>query len=190
MLFDELSFSVDSGHILEIAGANGSGKTSLMRILCGLREADSGAVSWMGKDIHEHDHHYRNDLAYIGYESGIKPDLTTLENLNFSASLLSEKCPLTAEQALAEVGLDKYAWTLCSRLSTGQKRRIALARLLLTNARVWVLDEPLTGLDKAVKQLIGNMLVRHAAQGGVVILTTHEPIELTNASVQQLWLGQ
>lgn len=188
LLFESLSFSVAAGELLQVVGPNGSGKTTLLRILCGLRAPDQGRVLWQGTDIAEEDGEYREALSYLGFNSGLKLELTPLENLEFSAGLASASA-MAAEAALDTVGLSAFARLSCRQLSSGQLRRTALARLLMRGSPLWILDEPLTGLDQAARADFERCLHAHAANGGSIVLTTHFPLGDGGAGARRLELG-
>ena len=186
VLFKELNFTLHSGQILLLEGKNGSGKTTLLRILCGFREADAGQVLWRGEVID--DSRYYADMAYVGHLDGIKKELTVLENLNISLAL---GCPgrFSIAEALERVQLAGYDDVPSQSLSAGQKRRLSLARLLITDNRLWILDEPFTSLDKAGIALIESLMREHCAEGGMIVLTSHHDIDLHDALVQRIYLS-
>lgn len=183
VLFEELNFELASGQVLLLEGQNGSGKTSLLRILCGFREADAGQVSWCGAAINDSD--YYADMAYVGHLDGIKNELTVFENLSVSLAL-SRPGHYSIDQAVNKVLLTGYDDTLAQILSAGQKRRLSLARLLITRNRLWILDEPFTSLDKQGIALIETLMAEHCANGGMIVLTSHHEIELHGVSVQRI----
>ncbi|MGH8454792.1 MAG: cytochrome c biogenesis heme-transporting ATPase CcmA [Nevskiales bacterium] len=187
-LFDKLSFELGPGELLQVLGANGSGKTTLLRILCGLRAPDEGKVLWCGQPIEEADDAYTEVLSYLGFQSGLKWELTPRENLAF-ARTLARSSRLSPEQVLERLRLAAYADVPCRQLSTGQLRRVALARLLMLESRLWILDEPLTGLDQASRADFEQALFEHAGSGGMVVLTTHHPIG-NHGLLKQLELGR
>jgi heme exporter protein A len=187
-LFAGLSFELRAGEVLQVVGANGSGKTTLLRILCGLRVPDEGVVRWRGQPVAEADDAYAESLSYLGFQSGLKLDLSPRENLAF-ARCLARGQGLSAEQALEQLRLGTYADRPCRQLSTGQQRRVALARLLMLDTPLWILDEPLTGLDQAARADFEQALFAHAGAGGLVVLTTHHPIR-DGARLRQLELGR
>lgn len=176
LLFDELEFDLYPGELLQVTGPNGCGKTTLLRILCGLRQPDSGKVCWRGEDIAEHDETFQQELSLVGHRPGIKDDLTPAENLRVAGALGAQSTGVEIEAALSRVGLLVHAFDACGQLSSGQRRRTGLARLLLTPTRLWVLDEPLTGLDVQGQALVESLLVEHAEQGGACVFTTHQPL--------------
>lgn len=187
-LFQQLSFGVAPGEIVQIEGQNGAGKTSLLRILAGLADADAGQVEWQGTNIRADRARYHQDLLFLGHQPGIKSVLTPFENLMFYQSVFQPLDSAAIWQALAQVGLVGYEDLPVSQLSAGQQRRVALARLWLTQAPLWILDEPLTAIDK---QGVGTLLarfVRHAANGGIVILTTHQDLEAVSQFIRRIRL--
>lgn len=186
VLFEGLDFTLQSGQVLLLEGKNGSGKTSLLRILCGFREPDAGQVFWCGDAIN--DSQYYADMAYIGHLDGVKKELTVLENLKVSLALgrLGQD---SIEQALAKVQLADHDDVLVQALSAGQKRRLSLARLLITKNIVWILDEPFTSLDKQGIALIETLMSEHCASGGMIVLTSHHDIKLHDIDVQRILLS-
>ena len=187
LLFSMLSFKAQAGTITQIGGENGSGKTSLLRILTGLAQPESGEVLWKGKPIQKGRADYAAALTFIGHLSGIKAPLTPLENLSWLAPASSQSDCI---DALAEVGLRGYEESPCYRLSAGQKRRAALARLYLEKRQIWILDEPFTAIDKAGVEKLEALLVKHAEGGGIVILTTHHELSIGGANYQQIILDR
>jgi len=186
VLFEGLSFELSAGQVLLLEGKNGSGKTSLLRILCGFREADAGQVKWCGDAINDAD--YYVDMAYVGHLDGVKKELTVLENLRVSLAL-GQAGQYSIQQALAKVHLDDFDDALVQTLSAGQKRRLSLARLLITKNRLWILDEPFTSLDKAGIALIEALMIEHCAVGGMIVLTSHHDINLPEVDVQRILLS-
>ena len=179
LLFSGLSFRLSSGEVLQIEGSNGSGKTSLLRILCGLRVADEGVVSWQDHDITKEREDYYSNMVYIGHLPCIKAELTTLENIR---SLLDTRSISASDDeiihCLTRVGLAAYEDVTSKALSSGQKRRVLLAFLLLSNAKLWILDEPLTALDVDGVTLMETMIIEHQQQGGSVVFTTHHGMKM------------
>ncbi|MTD28767.1 cytochrome c biogenesis heme-transporting ATPase CcmA [Erwinia sorbitola] len=179
-LFSELSFTVKAGEIVQVEGENGAGKTSLLRILAGLSRADQGEVLWQQRSIQQQRETYHASMLYLGHLPGIKAVLTPLENLSF---WYAQRAPDELWQALEQVDLMGYEEVAVAQLSAGQQRRVALARLWLSAAPLWILDEPLTAIDKSGVETLMARLVEHADQGGAVILTTHQELP---ASVRNL----
>ncbi len=178
-LFDALSFTLRDGEILQVEGANGSGKTSLLRMLCGLVQPDEGAILWDGADIQDARAEFLADVIYIGHAHGVKEELTARENLRF-AQALGPAGHTSIETALDRVGLYGYEDVPARALSAGQRRRVALARLLVRAARLWILDEPFTALDRAGRELVEALLAAHIEGGGLAVLTTHQPHALAH----------
>ncbi|MEI6270156.1 MAG: cytochrome c biogenesis heme-transporting ATPase CcmA [Methylococcaceae bacterium] len=186
ILFEGLTFELVSGQVLLLEGKNGSGKTSLLRILCGFREPDAGQVLWCGEAID--DSQYYADMAYVGHLDGVKKELTVLENLKVSLAL-GQCGQYSIQQALNKVHLTDYDDVQVQALSAGQKRRLSLARLLITKNSVWILDEPFTSLDKQGIALIETLMSEHCASGGMIVLTSHHDIELHDVAVQRINLS-
>jgi heme exporter protein A len=186
VLFEGLTFELVSGQVLLLEGKNGSGKTSLLRILCGFREPDAGEVFWCGDAIN--DSQYYADMAYVGHLDGVKKELTVLENLKVSLAL-GRSGQYSIQQALTKVHLADYDDVLVQALSAGQKRRLSLARLLITENIVWILDEPFTSLDKQGIALIEILMSEHCTSGGMIVLTSHHDIDLHGVDVQRILLS-
>ncbi len=188
-LFEGFGFRLGAGELLQVEGANGSGKTSLLRILCLLALAEEGEVRWNGEPAWEVRPEYLAELAYLGHAHGVKGDLTTLENLRMAAALAGGEAGLDPETALARLGLSGHEDTLARELSAGQVRRVALAGLLTRRARLWILDEPFTALDRAGRRLVEELLAEHCHGGGLAVITTHHPMDLGGAPVTHIQLG-
>lgn len=186
VLFADLSFTVQAGEVLLLEGRNGSGKTSLLRILCGFREADEGQVLWRGESIR--DSLYRSEMTYVGHLDGIKKELTVLENLKVTLALSAPGC-YAIDTALTKVQLSGYEDVPALALSAGQKRRLSLARLLITRNRLWILDEPFTSIDRDGIALIETLMAEHCSDGGMIVLTSHHEIELHGVAVQRIRLN-
>ncbi|TNV18049.1 cytochrome c biogenesis heme-transporting ATPase CcmA [Buttiauxella sp. B2] len=185
MLFSELSFSVSSGEMVQIAGKNGAGKTSLLRILAGLAQPDEGEVKWQNEGLSRIRYQYNQDLLWLGHQPGIKTVLTAFENLSFYHANGAQSLRW---QALTEVGLLGFEDVPVNQLSAGQQRRVALARLWLSSHKLWILDEPFTAIDVAGVDKLTQQLQRHTKNGGMVILTTHQPLNVEN--VRQIHLQE
>lgn len=186
-LFTNLSFSLGAGELLQVAGPNGSGKTSLLKLLCGLSPPLAGEIRWQGASARGED--FRRQLFYLGHQHAVKEDLSALENLHISAALAGE--PLTDAQALDaldRIGLAGRAHLPAKILSQGQKRRVALARLLVSKAPLWILDEPLTALDVSAVDLIQSRLAEHLANQGMVVLTTHQALQVPGVTPRRIEL--
>lgn len=181
ILFEGLNFSLEKGQLLHINGHNGSGKTSLLRILCGLSLAESGEIYWQGDPIDNQYDSYLNELNYIGHHPGIKADLSALENLQTARAMSSQPLlNIDLDEVLDTVGLYGFEDIPARQLSAGQKRRVALARLWVSSAKLWILDEPFTALDKKGIKMVEDKLLEHADNGGIAILTSHHLIDCDN----------
>ncbi|NOY63216.1 MAG: cytochrome c biogenesis heme-transporting ATPase CcmA [Gammaproteobacteria bacterium] len=188
-LFSALNFSLGEGEVLHLRGRNGSGKTTLLRTLCGLSEPEQGEIRWRDEKIGALAEGFCREVLYLGHLNAVKGDLTAVENLSVAAQLDGDDLAETQIwDALQEVGLRGYEDLPVRVLSQGQKRRVALARLLLTTARLWILDEPFVALDSAAVEQLREVIERHVAQGGLVVLTTHQEIEWTSGRVQEIEL--
>lgn len=177
VLFSHLNITIPPGKILQIEGRNGCGKTSLLRLLCGVMMPSEGSILWNGSDILEDRSEYYADAAYLGHHNGIKGELTALENLHFAQALSASKSDEDLFEILARLSLRGYEDIPCRHLSAGQNRRVALARLLAAEAGVWILDEPFTALDRKGIQLVEEIFESHVSTGGTIILTTHHPLK-------------
>ncbi len=192
-LFKDISFTIEPGHIFHIKGANGSGKTTLLRILCGLTVAESGEVLWGDKTIRRQHDQYHTQLSYVGHTDGIKQDLTVEENLRVAAVLAQGKQqpPISFNLAdiLRRIGLAKKKYTFAHALSAGQRRRLALARCLLNDTSIWILDEPLTALDAQGVGLVEDLINMHIQRKGIAIITSHQALNISDAHYKVLSLS-
>ncbi|MDA8364132.1 MAG: cytochrome c biogenesis heme-transporting ATPase CcmA [Gammaproteobacteria bacterium] len=179
VLFENLSFSVQPGELLYVQGVNGSGKTTLLRTLCGLSQPADGEIRWQGSPIRTLAEQYRDQLCYVGHVNGIQGDLTAAENLKFGTCVGNEDSDADIVTALERVGLTRAARLPAKYLSQGQKRRLALARLLLTSKPLWILDEPLTALDVHFGAIMSAQLATHVTGGGLVLITSHQELAVT-----------
>lgn len=190
-LFSGLNFTLSSSELLQVAGPNGSGKTSLLKLLCGISSPVEGKILWQGQNARKQGELFRENLLYLGHHNAVKEDLSALENLQIAATLAGEA--LTEEQALDaldRIGLLGREYLPAKVLSQGQKRRVTLARLLVSRAPLWILDEPLTALDVKAIDLIQARLAEHLAAGGMVVLTTHQPINVPGITPRRLEMGK
>lgn len=187
--FENLDISVTSGELLQVEGANGSGKTSLLRILCGLSLAAEGQVLWQEQDILKNRSEYYANMLFIGHSNGVKRNLTCAENLRLGVLHGDNIEQQNILRALADIGLEDLDEEYAGRLSAGQQRRLALARLHLSNAPLWILDEPFTALDYRGREKLEQMFDRHCAEGGMIVLTTHHALTLKNSRIQHLKIG-
>lgn len=188
-LFSGIGFFLESGRLLQVSGPNGSGKTSLLRMLCGLLAPVKGEIKWRGSPIRSLGEEYLREVTYLGHLNGIKEDLNSFENLKISLGLAGIGIDhREAQAALAQMGLADRADLPAKALSQGQKRRLALTRLILSKARLWLLDEPLTALDSAAVAIVQGLLDRHLNEGGVAVVATHQELGLKARSVARLRL--
>lgn len=189
LLFSGLNLEVREGEALQVHGPNGSGKTSLLRILCGLALPSAGAVRWRGLDIFAQPMDYRAEILYIGHHNGVKLELSPLENLRVAQALTSRPGPISPLHALERFDLAGFEDTPARALSAGQRRRVALARLLISRARIWVLDEPFTALDRSGVSIMESIIHGQLQEGGLVIFTTHQPLRLAAGPAKALHLA-
>jgi len=190
MLFEHLELRLAGGDMVQISGPNGSGKTSLLRLLAGLMQPTAGEVRLNGKPLNEQRTELARNLVWIGHAAGIKDVLTPEENLSWLSALHHPATREAILQALAAVGLKGFEDVPCHTLSAGQQRRVALARLYLDGPPLWILDEPFTALDKQGVAQLEEHLARHCEQGGMVVLTTHHTLARMPAGYRDLDLGR
>lgn len=195
VLIKDLAFSLQTGEVMQIEGPNGSGKTTLLRILCGLSDDYQGEIHWQGQPGSRVAQAFRRDTLYFGHLTGVKFSLTPRENLHWMLQLkgVSANPALLNEhidQALAQVGLFSFEDVPVYSLSAGQKRRVALARLLIEPARLWVLDEPFTAIDRSGVAELEQLIQVHAEGGGSVLITTHHALDLPGIRKLQLGIGK
>ena len=181
-LFEGLNFRVSAGQALAVEGANGAGKTSLLRLIAGFLTPAAGRITVKtARGENDEAEERGKSVGWLGHLDGLKPQLTVIEQLNFFAHLYRQ----TADAALLEqVGLQRQADLPCRYLSAGQRRRLALARLLAGKRPLWLLDEPFAALDTAGQALVGQLMARHCGDGGIIIAATHDPLGLGNESLK------
>lgn len=190
-LFTGLDFSLNGGELLRLRGSNGSGKTSLLRMVCGLLEPEAGEVRWQGEDIRQQRDEFNEALTYLGHHNGVKAELTPYENLRISCRLSGRA--VTDDrlyEALEIIGLGGREDLPTQVLSQGQKRRVALARLLLSDTPLWVLDEPFTALDVAAVEMLCAVIAGHLQKGGMAIVTTHQEVSIRAGAVREVNLDK
>ncbi|MDP1999792.1 MAG: cytochrome c biogenesis heme-transporting ATPase CcmA [Rhodoferax sp.] len=188
-LFQGINSQLEAGQWLYVVGANGAGKTSLLRMVCGLSPAEDGEIRWNGIPIHDQQDAYHQDLCYLGHLNALQESMTVHENLAFTAALGGHGLPKqAANDVLARFGMPGRGHLLVRHLSQGQKRRVALSRLALSPARLWVLDEPFVAMDDTGVRMLANLIDDHLAQGGLAVLTSHQLVDIGQRPPQLLAL--
>ena len=177
VLFSQLSFQVNAGEMVQIEGPNGAGKTTLLRMIAGLSQPESGDIQWQQKSIRKQREEYQQQMIYLGHQAGVKSVLTPFENLAFYQEVQGDNSQDAIWDALAQVDLIGYEDVPVAQLSAGQQRRVALARLWLSNAKLWILDEPLTAIDKSGVAKLIALFEQHTRSGGIILLTTHQDLD-------------
>lgn len=185
-LFKDLSFALNPGELLLLEGQNGSGKTSLMRALAGLIEFESGDVLWDGNSVREFRQAFHGAMVWMAHRTGLKSDLTLVENLNFEGKLRS-RSGADFDDVLERLGIERLKRLTVRSLSAGQQRRVALARMLLSKATLWLMDEPVTNLDRDGRKLVMKLVSEHLERGGMCIMAAHQDIEI-DGTVQKVML--
>ncbi|MGV3002763.1 cytochrome c biogenesis heme-transporting ATPase CcmA [Vibrio sp. E150_018] len=191
-LFESVSFSVSAGDLVQVEGRNGSGKTTMLRIITGLGDSEAGKVLWKGIETCIDRDAFHQDLLFIGHQTGVKKELTAFENLSFYQKL-NGSIGVTEDDiwmALAKVGLAGKEDIPAGKLSAGQQRRVALARLWLSRHSLWILDEPLTAIDKQGIKVIEALFVEHTQKGGMVLFTTHQDMFTEMDQLKTIRLGE
>jgi heme exporter protein A len=183
-LFSDLSFKVYSGDVLRITGTNGSGKTSLLKILAGLNAPEEGDITLDNHSVKSDK--YQSEVFYLGHLSALSAELTSIENLEFLTGLNKSIDQHLLVEALEQVDLKGYEDEHCAKLSAGQKRRVILAGLFVSNAKIWLLDEPFTALDPHGVKIVEERISKHCAQGGLCLFTTHQDSALPDQKVLAL----
>ncbi|HHF2855770.1 TPA: cytochrome c biogenesis heme-transporting ATPase CcmA [Vibrio diabolicus] len=190
VLFENLQFEIKPGELVQIEGRNGTGKTTLLRIVTGLGDREEGIIKWKGEEVEKSRDVFHQDLLFLGHQTGVKRELTALENLRFYQSIQNNRS--SDEEiftALTQVGLAGREDVPVEQLSAGQQRRVALARLWLSKQILWILDEPLTAIDKQGVKVLESLFASHADNGGIVVLTTHQDMFSDSPKLRKIKLG-
>jgi len=180
------NLTVRSGELLQLTGVNGAGKTTLLRALCGLNHLEEGRVFWNERDVREDREGFHASLLYLGHEPPLKPDLSGAENLRFWGGIRRPVTPLAIHEALAKTGAAEFGTRPVRTLSAGQRRRVALAGLVLAAVPLWLLDEPTTNLDSAGQGLVAALLDAHLSSGGLAIAAVHHGLHVEPARLREL----
>lgn len=176
-LINGLSCSVAAGNVVVLEGANGSGKTSLLRALAGLLDIESGVVRWNGADIRDERQAFSESLVWMAHRVGFKADLTLTENLRYESALRPVR-PASIDAVIERVDVAHLVRLPLRALSAGQQRRVALARMLLAAAPLWLMDEPFANLDRAGRELVRRVVSEHVAGGGLCVMSAHQEVEM------------
>ncbi len=184
-----VNFTVAAGQCLQLTGPNGSGKTSLLRTICGLSYPEAGSVHWRGEDIRQDLPAFHAQMTYLGHEPPLKMELTARENLKYWIGVRRRSSDREMAQALEQVGGDRWADRPVHTLSAGQKRRVALAGLLLSAVSLWLLDEPTTNLDVDGQRQVGTLIEEHLASGGLAVVAVHHALQMSPQGLHTLELG-
>ena len=176
-LFRSLNFALNPGELMFVGGANGSGKTSLLRGIAGLLDFATGHVTWDGRKILDDYQLFRSEVVWLSHRVGFKDELNLIENLQFESALRASSMDKSAP-VIERLGLARLTDLPFRYLSAGQQRRVALARMLLANARLWLMDEPFTNLDKAGQGLVAELIAEHVGSGGLCIAASHQTVEI------------
>ncbi|WP_028024803.1 cytochrome c biogenesis heme-transporting ATPase CcmA [Enterovibrio calviensis] len=190
VLFEDLCFTVSPGELVQVEGPNGAGKTTLLRIIAGLGLAESGEVSWQGQPVSKAREEFYSNLLFLGHSTGVKRELTAFENLAFYQQMHGSADESVLWDALARVGLAGREDVPAAQLSAGQNRRVALARLWISQSKLWILDEPLTAIDKQGVKVLESLFQQHVNGGGMVLFTTHQDMFEGNALLRRIRLGE
>ena len=185
-LFQDLDFALNTGELLQLEGINGSGKTSLLRAIAGLLSLESGEILWNGKPAQDQRQDFHSDLVWYAHRTGLKGDLSFVENLKFESKLRAQNTD-DAEAIFERLGIAALKTLPIRSLSAGQQRRAALARLLLADVSLWLMDEPFTNLDRQGRELISSITDEHLAAGGMCVMAAHQDVSLS-ATVKKVSL--
>lgn len=176
-LFQDLSFALNPGELLLLEGQNGSGKTSLMRAIAGMLSMESGEIFWNGNDVSRQRQGFHGELVWLAHRTGLKGDLTLVENLRFEASLRPQT-NIDSDIVYERLGISRLKTLPLRSLSAGQQRRVALARMLLADVPLWLMDEPFTNLDREGRKLVVELIEEHLAAGGMCVMAAHQDVDI------------
>jgi heme exporter protein A len=176
-LFQGLGFALNSGELLLLEGQNGSGKTSLMRAIAGMLSLESGEILWNDRPVNDQRQEFHGALVWLAHRTGLKGDLTLVENLRFEASLRPQ-AKVDQDAVCKRLGIDRLKSLPLRALSAGQQRRVALARMLLADVPLWLMDEPFTNLDREGRALVMQLTEEHLAKGGMCVMAAHQDVEI------------
>jgi heme exporter protein A len=188
-ILNAVQLTVRGGELLQITGANGAGKTTLLRALCGLNHLEEGRVLWNEQDVREDLAGFHASLLYLGHEPPLKPDLSGVENLAFWCGMRRRFTRAAIAEALGMTGADQFGTRPVRTLSAGQRRRVALAALVLASVPIWLLDEPTTNLDSDGQQLVARLLDGHLRSGGLAVVAVHHALGVDPARLRELRVG-
>lgn len=183
-----VSFALERGELLQVVGANGVGKTSLLRCVADLLPVESGEIEWQGASLRNNRDGYHQSLAYLAHVNALKADLTALENLKFAVGVRRQVAASSLLDTLEQLQIAPCADLPVRSLSAGQKRRVSIARILLTQARLWILDEPITNLDAAGIALFERLMAEHLREGGMILTAAHQLLLQGQPNVRTLEL--
>lgn len=189
-LFKDVDCTLDEGAWLYVAGANGVGKTSLLRMVCGLAPIESGDILWKNESIKGRNETFKRDLRFLGHLNALQDSMTVAENLDFTCAISGTGHSLASrKEVLGRFGLKGRENQLTRYLSQGQKRRVALSRLALSPAKLWVLDEPYVAMDESGVRMLADLIADHLRHGGMAVVTSHQTVPVANIAPQVLELG-
>ncbi|NRB41697.1 MAG: cytochrome c biogenesis heme-transporting ATPase CcmA [Pseudomonadales bacterium] len=178
-LFQQLNFELFAGEVIRIAGPNGAGKSTLLNVLAGISSDFDGDILYQNQPIKDVSYEYRENLCYLGHAKAVKTPLTPRENLQWFCSMYPTRSDTSIDAVLEQVGLMYFKDQICAQLSAGQKQRVALARLIISAAKIWILDEPFTAIDQSGVQQFETLIAEFAQDGGAVLVTTHHALNIT-----------
>lgn len=183
LLIRDLDFALNPREMLLLEGKNGSGKTSLLRAMAGLLEFESGELQWDGVSVQKQRQEFHGAMTWLSHRTGLKGDLTLVENLRFEAGLRAQR-DIDFDSVLRRLGIERLTRLPLRALSAGQQRRVALARLLLTDAPLWLMDEPFTNLDREGRALVMELVSEHLAKDGMCVMAAHQDVQIDGTVVK------